>query len=1015
MNDSPYAQIILQDGRVAQANLAAARLMGVSRPALEQFSTSDLLERLVLADRPRLERALAQALEEGGESQTLPVCLFQPDGSRLCLDVLAAPSLHAHRPAALLLWIDRSPDQAAEGRLRQNLSRLQLLHEIDQGILSSRDEQEIMRTALLHLNELAPAYIASSVVLIDRPGGAAHLLAADPHPLAADLFGRPLPLDALGVDLAALQDGLPYVVHDLSMVEQLGVMQQRARASGVRSYLSAPLRWRGELIGLFNLASAQAEAFKAEHVQIAQEVADSLAVAIQEAQLRRANRQRQRETEVMRDVMAALASAGDLKQTLEALLVHLHGLIHYDRAGLFLVDENQRFVPAGGAAEAESAPLVFPENDPLVAELRRSRRPLVVSDAQDDPRFAHWPEIRSVHGWLGAPLLAGDDMLGFLSLGSLKPRAYTQADADTMAMFAAQVAQVMERAWLGEQSSRRAEELEVLSSITSALGQAERGENTLAAIVDQLARFFDAGRGLFLVPDRLASRLVVQAALDESQVGLVHPDDSLDDWLWQAVHTNRVAVLSSPDDFLPRHRAPVYAALLPGCQSAVVIPLIADETTFGLLCFGFEGRRRFSAQDIRLFETVAEMAAVSLRRAVMLEALEKQVQVRTQHLTTLYQINALAAEPLNLLALLEDVLAVTVAALHGSGGALHFLEPPGEGAPGGQLSLVAQTRLPAEALTGLEVFSAQDTFWQGLLASTSPLVIPDVSLEAGLPDGLAQAGRSDMLAYLGAPLRVKGEVLGVMSLFAPSIQDTSIEEITLFMTIADQIGGMMERARLVKQSELAAVMQERQRLARELHDSVTQLLYSQVLFSGAGLKVLHRGDQALAEQHLARIEQAAQQALKEMRLLVYELRPSNELDESLAAALDRRLNAVEKRTGINARLSVQGLPPIDPAARMALYRIAEEALNNTLKHAQASSVGVSLFVEVDRLVLEIEDDGRGFNPQEPARGGMGLANIHERAAALGGAAEVSSSPGKGTRVRVAVKLAPGVNARTETR
>jgi two-component system NarL family sensor kinase len=90
-------------------------------------------------------------------------------------------------------------------------------------------------------------------------------------------------------------------------------------------------------------------------------------------------------------------------------------------------------------------------------------------------------------------------------------------------------------------------------------------------------------------------------------------------------------------------------------------------------------------------------------------------------------------------------------------------------------------------------------------------------------------------------------------LFGETILDYTIEDITLFMTIADQIGSLVERARLAQQAEIAAVVQERQRLARELHDSVTQLLYSQVLFSGASLKVLRQGNTSLAEQHLARI------------------------------------------------------------------------------------------------------------------------------------------------------------------
>jgi len=208
----------------------------------------------------------------------------------------------------------------------------------------------------------------------------------------------------------------------------------------------------------------------------------------------------------------------------------------------------------------------------------------------------------------------------------------------------------------------------------------------------------------------------------------------------------------------------------------------------------------------------------------------------------------------------------------------------------------------------------------------------------------------------------------------------------------------------MKQAELAAVVQERQRLARELHDSVTQLLYGQVLFSGAGLKVLKQGNLQLAEQHLSRIDQAALQALREMRLLLFELRPSDTLDEGLVEALGRRLEAVEKRTGIDAKVFVEGELEVDESTEMGLYRIAEEALNNTLKHAHATEVIVKISCLKDLIQLQIQDNGKGFELSEKVKsGGMGLMNMYERAAALGGKLEILTAPEQGTKISVDIE------------
>jgi signal transduction histidine kinase len=577
-----------------------------------------------------------------------------------------------------------------------------------------------------------------------------------------------------------------------------------------------------------------------------------------------------------------------------------------------------------------------------------------------------------------------------------------------MQMFASQVAQVLERVWVSEQSYRRTEELEVLSTISFALGQAESGGNTLLAILEHITRFFEASHGALLSPDRAGSRLVVKASLNDKLVGMTYPypesalendelqnDGPENDVLWNTMRSGQLQVIQDVNELLPRGAADIYPALFDEGQSAVLVPLKTGETVFGLLCLAFDTRRRFTPRSVRLFDAVAEIAGASLRRAVVLEALEKQISIRTQHLSTLYRLNAIVSEPLELYDFLDQALEITQEAMKSSAGVIHFLDEKDRA-----LFLVAQRALPGEMVAALETISTQADFWDNLVHSPTPLVLPDLISDPVIPPELASIDHPTSRAYIGAPLRAKGQALGLLSLFGETILDYTIEDITLFMTIADQIGSLVERARLARQAEMAAVVQERQRLARELHDSVTQLLYSQVLFSGASLKELRKDNTLLAEQHLARIEQAAQQALKEMRLLVYELRPSNDLDEGLGIALQRRLEAVEKRSGIQARLNVQGELHLDPAISMALFRIAEEALNNTLKHAQASAVQVVLRADDGQLILEIIDNGRGFDPSENPRGGMGLANMRERTAALGGTLEIVSTVSEGTRVAV---------------
>jgi signal transduction histidine kinase len=257
---------------------------------------------------------------------------------------------------------------------------------------------------------------------------------------------------------------------------------------------------------------------------------------------------------------------------------------------------------------------------------------------------------------------------------------------------------------------------------------------------------------------------------------------------------------------------------------------------------------------------------------------------------------------------------------------------------------------------------------------------------------------------LGTSIRSAGQSQGILCLYGEPILHYTIEDINLFTAISDAIGKMVEREQLFRQAEQAAVTEERHRLARELHDSVTQMLYSLVLFCGAGRRALKQNEYKLLEQHLEKIDQTALQALKEMRLLVYELRSPVFQAEGLVRALQNRLESVEKRMGINVQIAATGSLALSDSAEFGLYRIAEEALNNALKHAKATSILVSINSSNGQVVLEVVDNGCGFDLETVQNHpGFGLKTMHERAHEIGGAIQLASEPGQGTRVSVCVK------------
>jgi signal transduction histidine kinase len=215
----------------------------------------------------------------------------------------------------------------------------------------------------------------------------------------------------------------------------------------------------------------------------------------------------------------------------------------------------------------------------------------------------------------------------------------------------------------------------------------------------------------------------------------------------------------------------------------------------------------------------------------------------------------------------------------------------------------------------------------------------------------------------------------------------------------------IENARLVAEAQDKAVLEERQRLARDLHDSVTQALYGVTLHAEAATRLLAMGDVATAGEYLRELQQTAQEALDEMRLLIFELRPPVLEQVGLVEALQARLVAVEGRANLETRLVVVGAGQLPARIEQEFYRIAQEALHNALKHAHARQLDVALCQAPGQVTLEIADDGAGFDPAAAqGNGGQGLRGIAERVAQLGGRLTVQSIPGAGTRLRVEVPL-----------
>jgi signal transduction histidine kinase len=266
----------------------------------------------------------------------------------------------------------------------------------------------------------------------------------------------------------------------------------------------------------------------------------------------------------------------------------------------------------------------------------------------------------------------------------------------------------------------------------------------------------------------------------------------------------------------------------------------------------------------------------------------------------------------------------------------------------------------------------------------------------------------NMRSFLGVPIVSRGNVIGAFYLTEKNGERQTgftDEDEELIGTLAAHAAIAIENARLHERSRELSTIEERKRLARELHDSVTQTLFS-ISLTAEAAATLVEADPARAREQLGHLQELTRAAMQEMRSLIFELRPAELETAGLAAALRKHVEVLRRLHEQEIDVRVEGDRRLPPGIEKGLLRIAQEALGNALRHAGASRVELSLVTRDSRVALRVADDGRGFDPEEAAARSrrLGLTSMRERTEALGGTLSIESEPGSGTTVAVEVSI-----------
>ena len=440
-----------------------------------------------------------------------------------------------------------------------------------------------------------------------------------------------------------------------------------------------------------------------------------------------------------------------------------------------------------------------------------------------------------------------------------------------------------------------------------------------------------------------------------------------------------------------------------GAKSLMVVPLIYGTRKIGVIAMANKSDGCYGPEDERRLMMLASGAAIDLENARLYHEEQERRQEADQRRRVaegLRDILAILNSNRPLAEILDYIVAQACRLMGTDTGALYRLQPDGK-------ALVIQSALglPSEYVSEVSIPVGQGAVGKAVV-TREPVAVFDMVAAFGKGSLMRDPKRKAQLerlaaryrAMLAVPLVVKDEVYGGIVLYYPQPREFTSEEVGLAATFGDQAALAIENARLKAQAEQSAVAAERSRLARDLHDAVTQTLFSASLIAEVLPRLWERSPEE-GRRRLEELRQLTRGALAEMRTLLLELRPAALTEAPLGDLLRQLAEATTGRARLPVDVVIEGQRVLPPDVQIALYRIAQEALNNVAKHASAARAAVSLRCEPSEVELLVTDDGKGFDATLVSPDHLGLGIMRERAEAVGAVLQISSRQGEGTQVK----------------
>lgn len=682
----------------------------------------------------------------------------------------------------------------------------------------------------------------------------------------------------------------------------------------------------------------------------------------------------------------------------EELLIQVADLIHeafdYYLVIFGLVQGDELVIHAGAGRDWQSRIVGFrsPLDGPgVMTWVASSGKPLIVADTSQDERYVEVPGA-SGQSMVAVPIIIRDQVAGVLNIESDRRDAFDESDLQMLTALASQVGVAFENARLFEAEERRVEQFWVLNEVGRKIASILDVDQLLDEIVSLIQGAFGyhhVGIGLiegeYVIYRAGAGPLWDDPDYSFRPARLKVGEEGLTGWVAAHGEPFLVSDVSKEPRYIDMRGSQT--------QSELVLPIQVRGDTVGVLDVQSRLLDDFDQTDVQLLQSLANQAGVALENASLFKAEHRL----SEHLAVITEVGQHLSDILPTEELLWEIAKLASEAL---------------GYTSLGIGLIDRDQLVFRAGVGSywerigQRTKSVDVNGEGITAwvarNGEPYLASDVEQDPIYRHDDDFAGTE---AELAVPIKIKDTILGVIDIQSDQSGAFDQRDIMVLQSLANQAAIAIENLRLYSKTRQLAVLEERQRLARELHDSVTQDLYGVTMYAEAAARMLAADQMQVVSEYLGELKDTASDALREMRLLIFELRPAALQEVGLEAALQTRLEAVEGRAGLTAELKCSGDLDFPPEYEEGLYGIAREALNNALRHSQANHIQIRLESDGQHCRLEIEDDGLGFELESGLQqGGFGLHGMYERADSIGAQLTISTRPEGGTLVRAEVEI-----------